>query len=115
MCGTFSTSSASSSSSQIIRVSHDHPCEICHKPDWCGFTSDGRFAICMRIESDTATENDGWGCIGWVIDRETVTGYTHHQKKETAGIEAEEIALQHSPACGLDCFGRERQPTRIDE
>lgn len=34
--------------SQILRVSKRSPCPICGKPDWCGLTEDGRYALCAR-------------------------------------------------------------------
>ena len=42
-----------------IRCTAKHPCEICKKPDWCGFTDDGEMARCMRIQSDKES-NGGW-------------------------------------------------------
>lgn len=43
-----------------IRVTKAHKCGICGKPDWCGYSEDGKFAICMRIESSRPAANGGW-------------------------------------------------------
>lgn len=34
-----------------LRVSREHPCPVCGKPDWCLYTADGDAAICPRTES----------------------------------------------------------------
>ena len=33
------------------RVSRRRPCPVCGKPDWCAFSSDGRFALCQRLDA----------------------------------------------------------------
>src|SRR5256885_12968425 len=40
------------------RVSKEHPCLICGKPDWC--TVSDRGSCCMRIESGRPMKNGGW-------------------------------------------------------
>lgn len=45
---------------QWIRVTRKIPCKICSKPDWCGYSSDGKQAICMRVESERVARNGGW-------------------------------------------------------
>ena len=49
------------------RVSGRRPCPVCGKPDWCAFTSDGRFILCHRLD-----EWDGKPAI-----RETNAGWLH--------------------------------------
>jgi len=44
------------------RVTREHPCPICGKPDWCTVASDGRAACCMRVRSD-ALEDLGVGIV----------------------------------------------------
>lgn len=47
----------------IRRVTRQHPCPICQKPDWCGVVgdhSDPDLAICMRIPSERSTMNGGY-------------------------------------------------------
>ncbi len=46
--------------SEWRRVSKAHPCPICERADWCGVSTDGSAAVCMRVESGTATRNGGW-------------------------------------------------------
>ncbi len=42
------------------RVSRQHPCPICSKPDWCSVAADGTVAVCMRFESERQLSNMGW-------------------------------------------------------
>lgn len=42
------------------RVSRKNCCPVCRKPDWCGYSEDGRLAICMRVPSDKPTKNGGY-------------------------------------------------------
>lgn len=40
------------------RVSKKHPCPICSRTDWCGFTAGA--VCCMRAESSRTLKNGGW-------------------------------------------------------
>lgn len=40
------------------RVTKDHPCQVCWKNDWCGYTDTA--ACCMRISSIHPAHNGGW-------------------------------------------------------
>ena len=42
------------------RVSRKNPCPVCQKPDWCGYSEDGRLAICMRVPSEKIARNGGY-------------------------------------------------------
>jgi len=33
------------------KVTRKRPCRICHKPDWCGYSTDERTSICMRVSN----------------------------------------------------------------
>lgn len=44
----------------MIRVSRQHPCPVCGRPDWCGLSEDGAVAICMRVASPRPARNGGW-------------------------------------------------------
>src|SRR5919205_2971003 len=37
--------------SPLRRVKRSHKCEICGKPDWCNYSEDGVFALCMRVSA----------------------------------------------------------------
>lgn len=50
-------------SSGWVRVSKRTPCPICGHHDWCGITSDGAVARCMRVESDRPSPS---GEGGWI-------------------------------------------------
>jgi 5S rRNA maturation endonuclease (ribonuclease M5) len=52
----------SSASIQWITCSRYDRCRICDRPRWCGYSADGRFAICMKIEAGSIkrTLNDGY-------------------------------------------------------
>ena len=40
------------------RVTQQHPCPICGKPDWC--TVGDKVVCCMRVESPHTLKNGGW-------------------------------------------------------
>lgn len=42
------------------RVNKRSRCPVCNSDHWCGVTEDGSKAICMKIESDKPTKNNGW-------------------------------------------------------
>jgi len=42
------------------RVTRSSPCPVCKKPDWCGVSPDGAWAVCMRVEGSRKTKNGGW-------------------------------------------------------
>jgi hypothetical protein len=44
------------------RVSRGHPCPVCGRPDWCLIARAGRYAVCMRVESDrpARSRSGGW-------------------------------------------------------
>jgi hypothetical protein len=43
-----------------IRVKKVAPCPVCGKIDWCGVSSDGQAASCMRVESAKPAKNGAW-------------------------------------------------------
>ena len=54
-------------SDQWHNVSARHPCKICDKSDWCGYTEDGAFR-CMRIDNPPS----GWHVVKRCDDGGTV-------------------------------------------
>lgn len=44
--------------SEWIRVSRDHRCTVCDKPDWCTYTE--HVACCMRVPSGSRAANGGY-------------------------------------------------------
>ena len=46
--------------SKWLRVSKQHPCQICEKPDWCCLAQDGAVALCQRVESSRRIGDAGW-------------------------------------------------------
>lgn len=46
--------------SPILRVTKAHPCSVCHRPDWCNYTADGRLAFCMRVPSAHQAKNGAY-------------------------------------------------------
>jgi hypothetical protein len=48
------------SESQVVRVTRQSPCKICSKSTWCGYSSDGTTAFCMRVESTRQAKNGAW-------------------------------------------------------
>ena len=49
--------------SEWRRVTKQHRCPICGKPDWCCYTADGSVVMCMRVESDHPCKGDNGGWI----------------------------------------------------
>ena len=45
------------------RVNRRRPCRICGKPDWCSFSRDERFSICMRVSEGARKINWQGGAI----------------------------------------------------
>lgn len=44
------------------RVSRNHPCRICGKPDWCSTTRDNNIAFCARFATNAdRLSSKGWG------------------------------------------------------
>ena len=43
----------------FTRVSKEHRCPICDKPDWCRVFADGGIE-CMRVPSDKPAKSGGW-------------------------------------------------------
>ncbi|MBN2582548.1 MAG: hypothetical protein JXL80_05725 [Planctomycetes bacterium] len=48
---------------------------MCGRGDWCGVSSDGTAAVCMRVESDRPVRNGGWlhrltDATSYVVERE---------------------------------------------
>ena len=46
-----------------VRVSRNHPCPVCGKPDWCIISSDGTAVICPRIEEGSKRYIEGSGYL----------------------------------------------------
>lgn len=49
--------------SEWLRVTKQHRCPICGKPDWCCYTADGSVVMCMRVASDHPCKGDNGGWI----------------------------------------------------
>lgn len=45
------------------RVSPTRPCRICHKPTWCGYSTDQRTSICMRVSAGSRGTSTNGGNI----------------------------------------------------
>lgn len=59
-------------------VTRREPCPICHKPDWCSLSNDGRVCVCRRIESNRPTKS-GMGWIHWLRDFPQIFTTSHRQ------------------------------------
>jgi len=45
------------------RVSRKRPCRICHKPTWCGYSTDEGTSICMRVRTGSRRTSTNGGNI----------------------------------------------------
>lgn len=43
-----------------LRATKSSPCPICGRKRYCGTSADGEVAICMWVQSDRPTSNNGW-------------------------------------------------------
>lgn len=62
-------------SSRMVRVSRQHHCPVCGKPDWCGVSQDGQFCICMRIGDGALRTTDNGGYLH-KLDGSVIPGRT---------------------------------------
>lgn len=46
-----------------VRVTHEKPCPVCGKPDWCLVSKDGAAIICPRIQQGSKREIEGSGYL----------------------------------------------------
>lgn len=79
--------------SQMSRVTKQHPCTICGKPDWCVVGLD--IAICMRVTSSKSkTFVDG--SIGYIhpLEGAVVREFPHHKAAREKPILNPEIKLK---------------------
>jgi hypothetical protein len=53
-------SQSRSEESQLVSVSHSHPCPVCNQTSWCSISADGTKAICIRVESEGRTSDGGY-------------------------------------------------------
>ncbi len=57
------TFTAQRNKSGFCRVTKQQRCRICGKPDWCSFSANGAFSICMRIRAGAVKINRHGGGI----------------------------------------------------
>lgn len=57
------TFTAQRNKSGFCRVTKQQRCRICGKPDWCSFSANGAFSICMRIRASAVKINRHGGGI----------------------------------------------------
>lgn len=78
---------------RMERVSRKHPCEICGRSDWCGYTADGRLAVCMRVGDGALkqTRNGGYMHVlcddpDWRTRPRTRTIRLHRREEERTDL-----------------------------
>ena len=69
-----------SDKAQLVRVNKFQPCPICGENRWCSVASDGKFAICMRAESDHPCKSKDGSPNGY-LHRLDETVVSHMKKK----------------------------------
>ena len=88
------------------RVNRHRCCRICGKPDWCVFSADELFSVCMRIRAGAVKINQQGGAIFLHEKRETSFGsapfYPFSSATPLAPIAIRDFAyrwlIEHSPA-----------------
>ena len=71
------------------KVTPKRPCRICHKPDWCGYATDERTSICMRISDGAKGTARNGGSIH--VHRDALLTYSP-RNKTTLALPSIEIA-----------------------
>ncbi len=81
-----------STSTIFGRVNRRRPCRICGKPDWCSFSRDEQFSICMRVSEGARKINRQGGAI-----------FIHEDRLEETPIDAREvIQIVQSPIAPIE-------------
>jgi hypothetical protein len=55
---------------RMSRVSRRHPCPVCGRHGWCGFSEDGARAVCMRVSDGAVAESKNGGFLHILRERE---------------------------------------------
>lgn len=100
------TFNAQHNASGFCRVTKQQRCRICGKPDWCSFSANGVFSICMRIHAGAVKINRHGGGIFLHRDGDVVTPTSSRQPfafiSPLAPIEIRDFAyrwlIEHNPA-----------------
>ena len=81
--------------SRWVRVSRKTHCPICGHHDWCGITSDGAVARCMRVESDRPSPSGEGGWIHQLDGHEpVVTPIVRHSPGSIGTIDWDSLLAQ---------------------
>jgi len=67
--------------SDWLRVNKSLRCPVCDKPDWCLISTDGKVAICARVESKEPAGNKGAGWLHKIDTIKPLTPLKHIQNK----------------------------------
>jgi hypothetical protein len=70
----------------FVRVNRKSPCPVCHKPDNCNISVDGRIAYCRRVRGDRQGTDGGWTHI-LSSDAPTPTFTVTHGEQKRADID----------------------------
>lgn len=78
-------------SSSWVRVSKRMPCPICGHHDWCGITSDGAVARCMRVESARPSPSGEGGWIHTLGDEVVPRPVVNHPPNPRPNVDWERL------------------------
>src|SRR6266852_3551070 len=62
------------------KVTTKRPCRICHKTDWCGYSTDERTSICMRVSDGAKGTARNGGNIH--VHRDALPAYSPRNKNK---------------------------------
>lgn len=89
-----------------LRVSRSTPCPVCESDSWCGVSTDGQVARCMRVESQQVSEGSD-GSKAWLHRLDEPIAVQPPRKKEAQRKTKPEIKRLAADAFAYGAAGRE--------
>ena len=87
---------------QYLRVTREHKCPVCGKPDWCLLSTDGTRAICQRVHDGGVRAYANAGTLHILSDDYQARPPVRMPKQQTFSPPRDWYALQRQAEAGLD-------------